>query len=616
MLLAGGAQAMPSAGLRAQLQLLPCGQHGALCGRLARPLDTTGAVPGSLAIAFEWYPARGPGPRRGTLVAAEGGPGYPTTGSRDDYLALYAPLLADHDLVLMDNRGTGGSGALDCPPLRPPAPLSIETIGACGDWLGLRAPLYGTAAATDDLEAILAALGSGQVDLYGDSYGTFFAQVFALRHPERLRSLVLDGAYPVDGPQIAWLPQYAAATRNKFDLACARSPHCAPLPGASMTRLGAVLEQLRGESAAAPAMLATMLFGNAPAFATLREADAAARAHLDGDPKPLARLMAEARVAVESRDPAGVASYSGALAAAVSCNDGQQVLDMTLPPSARRAEGAITMQAHERDAGPLYAPFTLAEFLGMPPDYVYLTQCGAWPSADPAHPPAWRLALERAFPAVPVLVLSGELDNITSPAEGAAAAAFYAHATHVVLANSGHVNALPRARSDCGAHLVRAFVTTLAVTDTACASRVPTVRLSPAFARRVSAVAPAAAMPGNLADEAALRLAAAALYSAGDLLARLDADGVGLRGGRYTIEGAAAHRRVRLSALRWCEDLAVSGELQPGARGAGRARLHFVSADGTRGTLRASWPAGGADAVATLLGRVAGHTLRAQLPAP
>lgn len=616
MLVVAGAQALPPAEIHTRLHLAPCGSRGALCGRLARPLDETGAVAGTVQVAFELYPARGPGQARGTLVAAEGGPGFPTTGSRDDYLALYAPLLVDHDLVLMDNRGTGRSGALDCPPLRPPAPLSVATIGACGEWLGPRAPLYGTAAATDDLEAILAALGAGRVDLYGDSYGTFFAQVFGLRHPQRLRSLVLDGAYPLTGPDIASMPAYAPAMRAKFDLACSRSPRCAALPGPSMARLGKALELLRLESATAPSALATTLFGNAPAFATLRDADAAARALLAGDPSPLARLMAEAGAAVESRDPAGVATYSGALAAAVTCNDTPQVLDMRLPPAERHVAGAAAMQAHERDAGPSYAPFTLAEFLGMPVDYAYLEQCGAWPVANAAHPPAWNLALDRPFPSVPVLVLSGELDNITSPAEGSAAAAFYPHATHVVIANSGHVNALPRARSNCGARLVRAFVSTLEAGDTRCASAVPAIRLAPAFVRHAADVEPAQALPGNDAGEQALRLAAAALYTAGDLLARPDAHGSGLRGGNYASKGTAPNGVVHLDAVRWCEDLAVYGELRPGAGGAGRARLNFVAADGTQGSIDAEWPAGGAESKATLTGAVGGLTLRARLPAP
>ena len=40
-----------------------------------------------------------------------------------------------------------------------------------------------TAAAADDMAAVLHALGLAKVDLYGDSYGSFFAQAFAARFP-------------------------------------------------------------------------------------------------------------------------------------------------------------------------------------------------------------------------------------------------------------------------------------------------------------------------------------------------------------------------------------------------------------------------------------------------
>ena len=40
-----------------------------------------------------------------------------------------------------------------------------------------------TAYAADDLAAVMRALELGKVDLYGDSYGTFFVQEFVARLP-------------------------------------------------------------------------------------------------------------------------------------------------------------------------------------------------------------------------------------------------------------------------------------------------------------------------------------------------------------------------------------------------------------------------------------------------
>ena len=99
----------------------PCADApaGTRCGAIRVPLDRSGAVPGTLRIEFERYLRRDRRrPAVGTMLAIEGGPGYSTTDSRDGYLKLLAPLRARRDLLLVDLRGTGHSGALDCKTFR------------------------------------------------------------------------------------------------------------------------------------------------------------------------------------------------------------------------------------------------------------------------------------------------------------------------------------------------------------------------------------------------------------------------------------------------------------------------------------------------------------------
>src|SRR5580704_11533044 len=160
-----------------ELTLHRCDTPAPWCGTLTRALDPSGAVPGTLAVYFEYWPHTGAQAAAGTLVATEGGPGYPATDSRAEYLALFGPLRPRYDVLIMDNRGTGHSGAVDCKELQNAAALTAAGIGACGRSLGATAPLYSSALAADDLAAILDALGIARVALYGDSYGSFFAQV-------------------------------------------------------------------------------------------------------------------------------------------------------------------------------------------------------------------------------------------------------------------------------------------------------------------------------------------------------------------------------------------------------------------------------------------------------
>jgi pimeloyl-ACP methyl ester carboxylesterase len=619
-----------------RLTLQPC-DHGAWCGRLPRALDPAGAVAGTVAVYFEYYPHSGAGPGRGTLVATEGGPGYGATGSRDEYLALYAPLRTDHDVLIMDNRGTGHSGALDCPRLQNAPTLTEHDIGECGHSLGRRVPLFSTALATDDLAALLEALAIGRIDLYGDSYGSYFAQVFALRHADKLRSLVLDGADALSGPDFPWYPHYAPAMREKFNLACERDPECRRLGGSSMDHIAPALRLLRerpfpaavnyGQGAVAhltadASRLAIVMFGGSPAYATVRELDAAARAFAGGDRPPLLRLMAETLVGVESRDAThSTVDFSEGLAALVSCEDPPQIFDMSLPVPARLAARDRAIAQRKKEAPDTYAPFTIDEYRRMPLDYAFIDQCVEWPAPFQGSPAPPLIAPTGPYPDIPVLVVSGELDNMTPVADGAQVAAHFKRAHHVVIANSFHVNAKPGARSDCATILVRRFLTDLTTGDERCAAAVPPIPLVPRFARRVSELAPAQALSGNEAHANELRAASAALLTCADVISRATENGagrgVGLRGGSFTAVSVAQGYRVTLRDVQWSEDLPVSGEIDwPGRSGTVRAHVRLGGPQALRGTLDLEWPEGVAASRATLRGELGGRALSATARAP
>jgi pimeloyl-ACP methyl ester carboxylesterase len=617
------------------LELTPCG--AAFCGRLQRPLDPGGLIRGEVSIHFEFYPHANPGRASGTLVATEGGPGYPATESRADYLALFRPLMANRDVLLMDNRGTGQSGAVDCHELQSGERWSVAAVAACGTSLGERAALYGTALATDDLAALLAALHVARIDLYGDSYGTYFEQVFAVRHPAALRSVVLDGAYPLNGADYAWYPRYAPAMRDKFNIICARSAACAALPGDSIAHIMPALYALRARPFAARATdvdgtprefradasrLAIVMFGSAPAFTTATELDAAARAFVVGDQAPLLRLMAETVSAVDSRDPsANPAKWSAGLAAAVMCQDPPQIFDMRLAPAQRALDRDRAVADRTRSAPDTYAPFTIDEYRAMPLDYSFLDQCVAWPVAPPRHP-ASQVGIDAIYPDVPALVISGELDNMTTMADGAAVAAAFKRGEQVRIANSFHVNALPRARSSCAAGIVRRFITTTTVVDAACASRVPPLRLVPQFAMHYRELSPAAGLPGNQSSAAQLQAVTAAVRTIMDVLARAAGNtsghGAGLRGGTFRVLRSGPGLHLRLDRVRWANDIAISGsvEVSRGRAGAVRATLQVTAADASDGRLALIWPAGLVGAAARISGKFGAARVVARSAAP
>lgn len=608
------------------------------CGTLERALDPTGALTDRIGVYFEFYPHTAPGSATGTLVATEGGPGYPATESRADYLALFAPLRAHHDVLIMDNRGTGRSGALHCSALQAADHWTVAEVGRCGAALGARAPLYSTAYAADDLAALLEALHRTRIDLYGDSYGTYFEQVFAQRHPGLLHSIVLDGAYPVDGPDYAWYPSYAPAARQKFDIACARSPACARVPGSGSEHLVPLLAALRRAPYAAHApdadgverrftvdatALATVMLAGSPALASVRELDAASRAFLEGDRRPLERLVAETSSGVDSRDPsADPRHWSAGLETAVMCQDAPQIYDMRLAPAERAAARDRAIAERERSAPDTYTPFTIDEYRRMPLDYSFLDLCVAWPSPPSTHPPG---ITSSPYPDVAALVISGELDDMTTVADGAAVAHAFPHGRQIVIANSFHVNALPRARSECAADLVRRFLATGDTGPEGCAGGVSPLRLVATFPLTAQTLEPAEARAGNAANPSELKVVAAAVLTLGDVLTRLASNASGhapgLRGGSFEITTGASGRHLVLNAVRFTNDVAVSGTLD--ARGVRDsqidARLHVEARDpeGARlsGTLRVSWTEANAP-IAHISGTLGSRAVRAEMAAP
>lgn len=231
-----------------QLELEACqlGAEGlavripAECGSIAVPEnpDDPGGHEIELALAVRRAVVRAKAPEPVFFMA--GGPGQ---SARESYVALasaFGPLRRRHDIVLVDQRGTGASGALECaggetgaddPVVRLdllPATLT-EQASACAAELeadGIDPRQYTTSRAIDDLDAVRAALGVERINLVGLSYGTRVAQAYAARYPERARSLVLDGIVPLDRPLGGTAAADAQAALGAHLARCAADEGC------------------------------------------------------------------------------------------------------------------------------------------------------------------------------------------------------------------------------------------------------------------------------------------------------------------------------------------------------------------------------------------------------
>lgn len=597
----------------ARPKVAPSGREPVV-GHLMRPLDPADPSGRRIRVGWELYPATD-GPARGTVLAIEGGPGYATTDSRDYYLDLAGPLLGHRDLLLIDARGTGTSGPIRCPDLQSYRGPYLRAVAACGRQLGDASDLYGSAFAADDFVAVLDRLGIGRVDVYGDSYGTFLGQTFAIRHPDRVRTLTLDAAYPVAG-QHPWYPDLNRAMRSAFRLVCQRDPSC---HGDPVRRFHRAADRLRhrpltGRAFDAdgtrrrvrvdPGELAYVMGVATYGTTVYQELDAAVRAWRHGDPAPLLRIAAE-QGSYGSAGP--VRSFSEGAYVSVICNDYPQLWDISAAPAARRQQYDARVARLKRLHPHVFAPFTVDDWLSSA--WTEYASCRPWPSPSTWVPPVEEPV---TYPDLPVLVLVGDLDSITS-AEGARIVAGHFPSARIVeVANVGHVTALGD-HAGCASVLVRRFVRTRDPGDTSCARDAnPRVRLVQEFPRSWRGYA----VPAGRGLGRDRRIAAAAVHTLGDLFPRWFAmyggRGRGLRGGGFTTTGLV-QVDFRLRRMRLVSDLAVSGHLH-WSRPAGTVRANVTLGGGHTGRLRVRWD--DASGQAKAWGHVDGRRVAIGLRAP
>jgi pimeloyl-ACP methyl ester carboxylesterase len=182
----------------------------ARCGVLTVPEDRTAPGGATIDLSVAVVPALNRRAAAPPLFLLAGGPGQGAMAMYTSYAAAFARVNRNHDIVLVDQRGTGKSAPLSCdypddwlatsdfmPALR-------RATLACLSKYGDRVRFYTSGAAVADLAAVREALKVQAIDLYAASYGTRVAQLYMRRYPASVHAAILDGVtYPeqVIGPE-------------------------------------------------------------------------------------------------------------------------------------------------------------------------------------------------------------------------------------------------------------------------------------------------------------------------------------------------------------------------------------------------------------------------------
>jgi pimeloyl-ACP methyl ester carboxylesterase len=171
----------------------PCVVQGvdARCGTFVVPENRAEPNGRTIGLNVVVLPALVEPAREDAITWLAGGPGDAATEQALAGGWQSSTLRTTRDLLLVDQRGTGRS-----------SPHGGDVTQ------------YGTRMAMDDLDAVRAALGYRQLDVYGGSYGATAAQVYLKLHPSSVRTLILSGATALDVP---YFERYAVNTQRALD---------------------------------------------------------------------------------------------------------------------------------------------------------------------------------------------------------------------------------------------------------------------------------------------------------------------------------------------------------------------------------------------------------------
>jgi pimeloyl-ACP methyl ester carboxylesterase len=435
----------------------PCGQTpGLLCSDVVVPLDRSGQVPGSVALKVQTLPS--PGTPRGVMFLVAGGPGQGSASvfglgdpSNADY---YRFLFPGYTLVAFDNRGTGGSGLLQCPGLQGYYPIEQEEarVGACAGAIGSPRGFYSTREHAEDVDAVRSALGAQKIGIWGTSYGTKLALAYALAHPDRVDRLLLDSMVPTDlddpyrANSLREMPR-ALSDLCSTGLCRPATPDFAGDVVAVANRLAAkpvegTVLQTNGKRrkvrlTGLDVMSLTIDADLNPGLAA--ELPAVMRAARNGDYQPILRMFQ--LDLLDGSYPAE--ALSGGLFAATVCNDGPFPWAADAPVAGRRAQWDAAVSALPAGALGPFGRWAAAVGNGH--------FCLGWP------PPSGHVPLGTGpLPNVPVLAVNGGFDMRTPVASAQHVIAKFPQGRLLVVNGVGH-SVLGADPSFCSSRAVRAW---------------------------------------------------------------------------------------------------------------------------------------------------------------
>lgn len=401
----------------------------ALCGTLSVSENPNEALGEGrmLELAYAVLPARNGKGLPDPVFFLAGGPGQ---AARDMAPIMHRALRDVHrnrDLIFLDQRGTGGSNALDCEFIEPedalitpdPSLAAAQLLACLNDW-DADVRFYTTTEAVQDIDTLRQHLGFDKINLIGGSYGTRVGQVYLKNHGQHVRTALLDGVVPM---RLALGSEHGPSldrTLNALVGACLAETTCQQ----AFPNLDTALEKLKEEYDSwteGPKISVTHpRVGEAVDMTFSRAVLATALRFLAYDPASQMLMPYLIHEAATTGNPQRIAAQ----ALIVS-----EQMDDAIAIGLNFAVGCIEDWPQWPDQADVQSTL-LGDSIGE----LYNSICPDWPGAD--LPDGFNSPYQGD---VPMLLFSGELDPVTPPAYGEEVMTTSANALHLIADGRGHI---------------------------------------------------------------------------------------------------------------------------------------------------------------------------------
>ncbi len=426
LIYAGGCARHPMpAGLS---NLKPCRVEGVndelLCGKLTVFENRQTRIGRTIDLSLVVLPALDQKAKAEPLFDLAGGPGASSADGAGFYAGPGKEYRRRHDVVCVDQRGTGKSNRLAIPRQKTPQyylseMYPVDYVREMRQALEKRADLtkYTTSIAMDDLDDMRAWLGYDRINLFGLSYGTRAALVYLRQHPEHVRSAILLAVAPTDLKMPLHHAESGARAMDLLLNECERDPACHAAFPQIRDDWKNVLAQLEKQPARVEYSAPDK---SAPTTVAIRRAvfGEKIRSWMYGPDKA-------ARIPLIVHHAAG-GDFVPFLKEAI----GPSIPDFV-------ADGMYLSVTCAEDV-PFIDPAEAANLTAGNPfgDYRVFQQtraCSMWPRGEiPTD------FLEPVRSNAPVLIFSGNMDPVTSPEYGEEVAKYLPNSRHVIIPEAGH----------------------------------------------------------------------------------------------------------------------------------------------------------------------------------